>query len=74
MSIDPIARDMQERTFDAAVDDLVELGKHWKRNRDRKITSHNVRRAILGTCADLLSVDAEMSSPVATTDDTEVKP
>lgn len=57
------AREMQERTFDAAVDDLVELGKHWRRNRDRKILSHNIRRAIIGTCADLLSIDAEMSSP-----------
>lgn len=57
------AKDMSERQFDAAVDDLVELGKHWRKNRDRKITSHNIRRAILGTCADLLSIDAEMSAP-----------
>ena len=64
-----VDRDMQERQFDAAVDDLVELGKHWRRNRDRKITSYNVRRAILGTCADLLSVDAAMSAPQANPSD-----
>jgi hypothetical protein len=60
--------DMLERQFEAAVDDLVELGKHWRRNRDRKILSYNVRRAILGTCADLLSVDAAMSTPQANPD------
>jgi hypothetical protein len=52
-----------EKTFDAAVEDLVALGKHWKHNRDRNILSYNIRRAILGTCTDLLSIDAEQSSP-----------
>lgn len=66
-------RDMLERQFDAAVDDLVELGKHWRRNRDRKILSYNVRRAITGTCADLLSVDAAISAPAAPPADGEVK-
>ncbi len=69
----PEERDMLERQFDAGVDDLVELGKHWRRNRDRKILSYNIRRAILGTCADLLSTDAAMSVPV-TVPETEVKP
>ena len=32
-------RDMLERQFNAGVDDLVELGKHWRRNTDRKILS-----------------------------------
>jgi hypothetical protein len=62
-------RDMLERQFNAGVDDLVELGKHWRRNTDRKILSYNIRRAILGTCTDLLSVDAALSSPAASAAD-----
>jgi hypothetical protein len=50
---------MTECVFDAFVDHLIELGKQWRRGRDRQVTSLHIRDAIVATCESIVDMHAE---------------